>query len=335
MFYTLYSICRLRLNYGGRALMNTMVRAVSSLTLMSLLTSCGGGQISLRESTPSSPSVGEVSGKTNPQLSKALIKRLKNAQIILIGETHDHPKHHLIQAEVIRLVRPKSVAFEMLNNDQQTALDALGDVPSDQWDQTLAWSKRGWPAFDLYRPVFDAALSVGAKLIAAHPTPATIHPLKLGADLPSQLRKELKLDTPLPTVHREALFEELREAHCGHAPPAIAEAMLKAQRLKDAWMGNAVLNSSKPTVLIVGRGHIHPRRGIPWAIQNLRASAKDEELNVQVLSLSATKQPSFGEDEAVMSQVYVEPHRNDDPCERFREQLEKMKKAHQTHTSDR
>ena len=294
---------------------------------------CSGGR-----PPPLDPEHASALDRSTPQVSEQitplLLKRLTEAQILLLGETHDHPQHHLIQAEVIKRLKPKTVAFEMVDSDQQATLNQLNQTPPSEWDQVLNWSKRGWPNFELYRPVFEAALSVGARLIAAHPPLATLAPLKLGGELSSDLRQRLKLDIPLPQAQKEALLEELQEAHCGHAPPSIAEAMLKAQRLKDAWMAELMLKVDHPSVLIVGRGHVNPHRGIPWAIENLSASEGKLKANAQppkvhILSLSPTRPPHESSAEDHHSHLLIAAHRKDDPCERFREQLEQMRKRRQ------
>ena len=275
------------------------------------------------------------------KLSPTQVDALKSAEVILIGETHDHPLHHQIQAEVIRLIKPKSVAFEMLDERHQATLDALGETPRAEWDQALKWSARGWPDFKLYAPVFDASLAVKAKLIGAHPTPRVIHPLKLGGSLPEALRERLKLDAPLPDAEREALTQVIREAHCGHAPPRLVSAMIKAQRLKDAWMADQLIRAPKPVVLIVGRGHTHPGYGIPWALGQLSQSSAqgDAEAGPRLVTLSlASHEPSQETSHAaqgplapVTLNLKTPPHRQDDPCERFKRQLEKMRQRHSHH----
>lgn len=300
-------------------------RLLSLMISVSLLNGCGGAP---------SPSLGvgprASQGEESPsRLTAAQVAQLSSAEIVLIGETHDHPQHHLIQAEVIRAIKPKVVAFEMLDQRHQALLDQLDELPSETWDQALDWTKRGWPDFELYRPVFDAAIEVKAKLLGAHPTPQVIHPLKLGGELDATLRARLGLDTPLPTEQREALAVIIRESHCGYANAQMTEAMIKAQRLKDAWMSAELIKASSPAVLIVGRGHLHPQRGIPWALKLL---APQREMSVVSLALSPhsakaerSQTDSRANPTVTELKISVRAHRHDDPCERFREQLKKLK----------
>ena len=291
------------------------------LYLMSLL-ACSGGR-------PPSVNSNIQPSSVNSMFTQQALNKLMEADIILIGETHDHPQHHQIQAELIKKLKPQTVAFEMLNTDQQQALDQLETKPPSDWDNWLAWSQRGWPDFELYQPVFEAAIRVKAKLLAAHPHPSVLAPLKIGAELPSKLKEQLKLDAPLPDEQEAIMEEEIKVAHCGHASPPIVEAMIKAQRLKDSWMANQLLQSTGKRVLIVGRGHIHPQRGIPWAIKQLDP---DSSLKVAIISLAEQVSKDI-DDSTVFKHLHlkVKAHRHDDPCERFKEQLKKLKQHHGQH----
>lgn len=277
------------------------------------LLGCSGGRPPPLDTTLTFPQV-------SSQLSIQEVRALQTADIVLIGETHDHPQHHLIQADIIRRLKPKSVAFEMLNEAQQ--VHRLGLKDPSTWDKVLAWSKRGWPDFEMYRPVFEATVEVGAHIIAAHPNPETLRPLKLGGELPSLLRTTLKLDQPLPAKQQASLVKEIQRAHCGHASPVLVKAMVSAQRLKDTWMAQSILDSPKPIILIVGRGHINMDRGIPWAMKQLQPN---HDFNLKVLSLAPEPVGHSTQRNHDVIEVQVKAHRNDDPCERFREQLKRLR----------
>lgn len=290
-------------------------------TLTAALCACGSGAptTQAQRATPT--------GADAPKaqlLSEALVSSLKGAEVILIGETHDHPQHHALQAELIRRISPKAVAFEMLNASQAEVASALFTQPKESWDEALSWTKRGWPDFKLYQPVFEAAQAVGAQLIAAHPDRHTLMPLMIGQALPDVLIQGLKLDSPLPKEARAELEEEIIRAHCGHAPKAMIQPMVSAQRLKDAWMARALLAAPKPVVMIVGRGHTQEERGIPWALELLsRPEAPPQWTVIALRSDDAARDQVEGP----IKVIKTKPHREDDPCERFKEQLKKMGKS--------
>ena len=73
----------------------------------------------------------------------------------------------------------------------------------------------------------------------------------------------LGLDTPLPKAAQDALAQEIRDSHCGHAPEAMLAPMIAAQSFKDAWMAQELQEARPPAALIAGRGHVRNDRAVP------------------------------------------------------------------------
>jgi hypothetical protein len=97
------------------------------------------------------------------------VARAAGADLVLLGEKHDNPDHHRLQAWLLdalaRAGRRPAVVFEMIPRDRAGALaTALGASPSDPdaLAEALDWSHSGWPPFALYRPVFEVALAEDA-----------------------------------------------------------------------------------------------------------------------------------------------------------------------------
>src|SRR5262249_59775917 len=68
--------------------------------------------------------------------SAAVTRRLTDARYVLLGEKHDNPDHHAIQAALVRALlasgRRPAVAFEQLTADQAPALARhLAAAPRD------------------------------------------------------------------------------------------------------------------------------------------------------------------------------------------------------------
>ena len=100
-----------------------------------------------------------------------LVARVQAADIVLVGEIHDNPDHHRLQARLLQAFsathHAPAVAFEMLNRDQQSAVDAsLVAHPgeADALARAVAWDSSGWPPWSIYRPVFEAALAAHARI---------------------------------------------------------------------------------------------------------------------------------------------------------------------------
>ncbi|MBJ6761649.1 ChaN family lipoprotein [Myxococcaceae bacterium JPH2] len=202
-----------------------------------------------------------------------LLESLRPARFVLVGERHDQPDHHQLQAELVRALakdaRP-ALAFEMLDTAQAPAVEAsLSKAPgdADALARAVDWEHSGWPAWALYRPVFVAGLEAKLPIVAANLPRTQVRQLvKEGPTaLEPELRARLGLDTPVPEDEARAVSEELDRSHCGQLPAAMMDPMALAQRARDAVMADRLLASATPAgaVLIAGNGHARTDRGVP------------------------------------------------------------------------
>lgn len=203
-----------------------------------------------------------------------LVRALGQARFVVLGERHDQPDHHRLQAELVRALgqagRRPALAFEMLDTGQQPKVDAsLASAPGDADALALAvdWVHSGWPDWALYRPVFAAGLAAGMPVVAASLPRAQVRELvKRGPEaLPAELRARLALDEPLPEDVERQMREEQDRAHCGHLPKELLGPMVQAQRARDAHLADRLLeaDTGQGAVLITGNGHARTDRGVP------------------------------------------------------------------------
>ena len=69
-------------------------------------------------------------------LSEETIVRMASADIVLLGEVHDNPAHHITQTELVTRLQPAALVFEMLTDGQAQSVtpqlredaDALADA---------------------------------------------------------------------------------------------------------------------------------------------------------------------------------------------------------------
>src|SRR5262245_41766288 len=206
----------------------------------------------------------------------AMVRALVGSRFVLLGEKHDNPDHHQVQAAVLRALlaggRRPIVAFEMLTPDQAPALarylaaaprDAVGLGPA------VDWKDSGWPDWAYYQPIAQAALDAGVPIVAANLTPATARALARGqrAALPASLAGRYALDRPPSADLQAALTTEIREAHCGHFPADRVDGMVLAQRTRDSALAESLLGGSDGAVLIAGTGHVRNDRGVPMYLR--------------------------------------------------------------------
>ncbi|MGE5506285.1 MAG: ChaN family lipoprotein [Actinomycetota bacterium] len=209
-----------------------------------------------------------------------LLAQAMRADAVLLGETHDNPGHHALQAWVVRALaeagRRPAVAFEMIDADQQPQVDAwLAGHPGDAagLGEAVAWDKRGWPDWAMYRPIAEAALKAGQPIISANLPRTPTREISRGQETPETAAR-LGLDKPLDQPVAEAMAEEIRAGHCNMLPESAVPAMVRVQRARDASMAAAVAGLlARPqggtAVLIAGAGHVRADRGVPVRLQAL------------------------------------------------------------------
>jgi uncharacterized iron-regulated protein len=276
----------------------------------------------------------------------ALFAEMLRSDFVLLGESHDNPDHHRLQARVIgalvaRGQRP-AVAFEMLSADVAPALAELRGRPAASAEalrRAVDWDASGWPDFALYQPVFEAALAADLPVVAADASAALLRAVarRGTAALAEVQAARLGVVAPIPEAFRRAHEEAIREAHCGYAPEARLGAMARVQWIRDAHLAAALLEAAgEPgtdgAVLIAGAGHVRRDRGVPWHLERLAPGASALALAMVEIPRQAAAAThaqellaSIFDTTPPFDWIWFTPATDDrDPCERFRERLEAM-----------
>lgn len=215
---------------------------------------------------------------------EAVARRLAGARFVLVGERHDNPDHHRLQARALQWLveagRKPVVAFEMLEVEQQPLLDELTQRPGLQPRElgvALGWEKTTWPPFAEYQPIFEVALRAGLRVVAANLAQKDAKALvKQGVSaLSAERAHELQLGAPFPEPLEQALLGELRSSHCGQLPESLLSPMALAQHARDAQMARVLVQegAGDGALLIAGSGHVRKDRGVPYYLNLLAPGA--------------------------------------------------------------
>jgi uncharacterized iron-regulated protein len=300
--------------------------AISGCSAQRLLPSAGFTQVLGRQH----PLAGQVwnVARAAPSNPEELHNALENAAFVVLGETHDNRDHHLLQAQLVERFttthRHAHIAFEMLDEDQAAALSGRAPVTADELARRVHWDSSGWPAFELYRPVFTQALANGARIVAAHPNAK--HVRESMAGVTESEAQSLRLNTPLDAQQQAAQREEIRASHCGQAPDAMVSAMQLAQSYKDAFMARALIRTGAPSLLLAGRGHARNDRAVPLFLRRQGAASV---LSVAFVDVENDRTQVSDYDVGAFDFVVFTPRVTDeDACERFKAQLDAMRKQH-------
>ena len=267
--------------------------------------------------------------------------RIAEARYLLLGEKHDNPDHHVLQARMIRALtadgRRPAVAFEMFTPSQVRALrHYLAAHPRDAAGigEAVSWKASGWPAWAIYEPIAQAALDVGLPIVPANLDDDRVRAVSrqgVAALDPAFVRRH-GLDQPLVADVRAAMAEEIRESHCGHAPEDRVGAMIGAQRARDAQMAEALVTApgNDGAVLIAGDGHVRNDHGVPAYVLRIDPAARTVTVAFVEVDTKRTNIENYAErfgGRLPFDYVWFTPAVDDeDPCEKFRKSLERLRR---------
>ncbi len=242
-----------------------------------------------------------------------VINRSAAAQdIVILGEIHDNPHHHAIQAKRVQALTPAAIVFEMLTPDQaeQVTPDLIRDKA--KLAAVLNWTESGWPDFAMYYPIFTAS---DARIFgAAVPREAARQAMSdgLGTAFGPDAARFGLLD-PLPDEEQQAREALQAAAHCDALPDDMLAPMVDIQRLRDAVIARETLHALQvtggPVAVITGNGHARKDWGVPAVLARVAP-----ELDVHVVGQAEDDAlPGGGFDEVIASPAQPRP----DPCLAF------------------
>ena len=273
---------------------------------------------------------------------QSLLIRLARADFVLLGEKHDNPDHHSLQAQVLRGLiaagRRPAVGFEMFSLDDAGAIAKhLARAPSDAagLGPAVNWQKSGWPDWAMYQPIAEAALAAKLTIVATNLPLATARQMSRdGLALEPSVRRALGLDRPLSDAVLATMAADIRNSHCGYGSAESVQTMVQVQRARDAQMAQSLsaAASADGAVLVAGAGHVRNDYGIPVyltarapgrrvvTIAFVEVDELEPEPDKYLLAGAAGRAP--------FDYLWFTPRLDDeDACEKFKAQFEKFKKA--------
>ncbi len=253
-------------------------------------------------------------GLAGELISDDVLSAMRDADVVILGEIHDNPRHHLVQTEAIDAINPSAVVWEMVTEEGARRLAQTAASNPEELSRILRWAESGWPPLSMYYPIFQAsdAPVYGAMVprAAARAAMERGAATALGADA-----ARYGLTVPLPPAEQAAREADQLAAHCNALPAEALPQMVAIQRLRDAVLTRSVLQAVEdtkgPVAVITGNGHARKDRGIPTFLSRLQPGLK-----VYVLGQSEDGMIS-GTFDTVIDSPSVD---REDPCKAFETQ---------------
>ncbi|MEZ5774991.1 MAG: ChaN family lipoprotein [Hyphomicrobiaceae bacterium] len=274
-----------------------------------------------------------------------LADRLGRARFVLVGEIHDNPDHHRLQAWLIDRIaaggRRPAVVMEMIGAGKTEALAAYlarPDRSAAGLGMALDWAQSGWPDWPNYQPIAEAALGHDLAIRPGDAERDRIRAVSRGgrAAMSPEEARILPPDGVLPDGLRAVLSREVAEAHCDMLPEAAIPAMTLVQEFRDATLAASLLaadaagRSGDGAVLIAGNGHVRADRAVPFHL--VRSVPRGDIAVVALMEVTASEEdaavyePIDPEGRPAADYLWFTPRaERGDPCEEMREQMERMK----------
>lgn len=240
-----------------------------------------------------------------------LVEAFGGADVVLVGEQHDDPVAHLLEAELLRRAderhgagakaRPVALSLEMFERDVQLVVDEyLAGLISERH---FLLGSRPWKNYEGdYRPMIEYARARKLTVIAANAPARYVSrvsangPASLGA-LSDEARRTLP---PLPlrpaSEAYAAKFNKFMQLDTAALPPQTPNApapsphaqttnphgalhLLDAQNLRDAAMAHAISEHLRRTraalvVHVNGKFHSEERMGVAEHVKHYRPQAR-------------------------------------------------------------
>jgi len=213
------------------------------------------------------------------QDARSVLRRLAQAQVVYLAETHDRAADHQAQLAMIQALhrlRPNlSIALEMFQQPYQSVLDRYlaGQLSETQLQDQSQYAKRWGFPWEFYAPILRYAKANHLPVIALNlPSEITRKVARQGLDSLSSVEQqslppaaEIELG---PDAYRDRLQQLHQEIHQGSGNSNNFDRFFLVQVLWDETMAARIARAVKQdpdrlVVVLVGQGHVAYGDGIP------------------------------------------------------------------------
>ncbi len=253
-----------------------------------------------------------LASNASPLPDSAVVDMARQADFILMGESHTNPCDHAVQARLIEALAKSglrfSIGLEMLPVTSQPVLDRFNDrrITAADLGQEVDWEKIWGYSYALYRPIFELAEQFDLPVAGLNiPRQALVTFRDKGNDgltqadrdvLPRRIipaspaqRKALEMQVELHQTMRASAeggsrtdsspAKEKVSAMPSPAPSmnSMAEKFYLVQALWDSMMAEQALawkeKLARPMLILTGSGHVEHGWGIEFRLRTLDPKA--------------------------------------------------------------
>ena len=229
---------------------------------------------------------------TNGRIQKTpeseVLYRSSRRDVVLLGEHHDNPDHHLWQLQVLaalHMLRPDMViGFEAFPRRVQPVLNqwSAGQLTQSQFFERVEWQKIWNVPATLYLPLFEFARLNRIPMAALNVDRAlTAEISRNGWDaVPQERREGVSRAAPVLRPYEDSLLDAFTQHSKDKRAPSRGDPafrrFVEAQTTWDRAMAEAIASrlgasgGSRPLVVaIMGSGHVEHGHGVTHQLRDL------------------------------------------------------------------
>ena len=249
----------------------------------------------------STTEVGQWVASNGDPIDEAIVlERMRESDVVLLGEVHDSTQAHDKQVEMLRaLDDPLVLALEQLDFGTEKR------VPSNEGEKSLDARERatrlgfdfdGW-GWRHYRGLFEVATARHWPLLPLNLSRQRAFAVAMADE--DGWREPLEADQieaverlggrlALPDAQQAELVADLEQAHCGRFDQAMATRVARAQVARDMLMADALLRAradypSQRVVGVMGNQHARRDRGVGYWLDRAASESVRKVLSIGML----------------------------------------------------
>ena len=309
------------------------------------------------------PLIGKIySSQTKQEVTyQELLGDITKAEVIYLGENHENADHHRHQAQIIKDLikqgKKPAIGFEFFSVDQTghlmtyvSSYSVKHPASVDKKREAILRSNLGWMSrsdrtWQFYYQFVKLAAENKLTVFGSDLPAGIIRRItRNGSDNLTEIEKGFLQTTPFEDeAYRQLMLERFKVAHCGYSHGNMMERMYDAWLARNDAMAHSIAtmkkaNPNQPVVMILGKGHTENNMAVyervAYRIPNIeQLNLGFTEIAINPIPLESYFQiPKVENKSFPVSFEYLwftQRTSYEDPCEKFREQLQRMKKAHQ------
>ncbi|OGG96755.1 MAG: hypothetical protein A2527_04155 [Candidatus Lambdaproteobacteria bacterium RIFOXYD2_FULL_50_16] len=295
-------------------------------------------------SRPPDPLIGQTTYLGEVQSETRLFAEIDQAQIILIGETHDNPVHHQFQRQVLKRLGPKKPVLTIeLFAQEQTSMLMLYATGKGDWSNDLRkglnWESQDNELWQAYLGLIEEARLLKLELAGIDLDRALIRRLtKLGRQNLTPLEQaQLPPVTSSSDAYKQLMYANFTADHCGWSDPELLEKLYQVWQIRNEVMAENLArlhraHPERPIVVALGAGHIQYGQAVLARLKSKLPGVKMFALAMQEVDREARPLAEYYEPKVDFGPPFewlqfTHRTRWEDPCETFKSSLSKHKQT--------